>query len=75
MGIIIETTFSYDFPMNFLWFAYGFRSPPQRGAFGRHGKLMSGHSSSRTFHDFQISSFLIIENQEFRISDIQKMDT
>ena len=26
------------------------------------GKWMSGHSSSSTFHDFQISSFLIIKN-------------
>ena len=36
------------------------------------GKLMSGHSSSSTFHDFQTSSFLIITKQEFIISKIKE---
>ena len=32
------------------------------------GKLMSGHSSSSTFHDFKILSFLIVKNQELEMS-------
>ena len=38
-------------------------------------KLMSGDSSSLTFHVFEISSFLIRENQEFENSKNQQMDT
>ena len=39
------------------------------------GKLMSGHSSSSTFHDFQ--EFIITSSkvQEFWIAKIQKMDS
>ena len=35
------------------------------------GKLMSGHSSSSTFHDFEISSFLIIKNQKFENRELR----
>ena len=35
------------------------------------GRLMSGHSSSSTVHDFQLSSFLVIKNQQFLISKNQ----
>ena len=38
-------------------------------------KLMSGDSSSLTFHDFKISSFLIIKSSKILNFEIQKVDS